>query len=172
MKHQDREFRKLIRDQDRAFRESYPALAGITVAKAKPLLRRSPDADPSFVRLGYDGKGKPIPLDTATRLQHMQAIGMTRSGKSKFLECLIRQDLIKDHGFILMDPHGGHRDSLFNETLDFIRVHRPSLFAKGKVFILSPNVDGQVVGFNPLASLPGVESSVIADTLLSAFEQA
>jgi len=172
VKRQDRELRKLIREQDRAFRKNYPALAGITVAKTKASLRRSPDADPSFVRLGYDGNGQGILLDTATRLQHLQAIGMTRSGKSKFLEYLIRQDLIKDHGFILMDPHGGHKDSLFNETLDFIRLDRPSLFAKGKVFILSPNVDGQVVGFNPLAKLPGVELSVIADTLLSAFEQA
>ena len=85
MKRQDREIRKIIREQDRAFRKNYPALAGITVAKAKPSLRRSPDADPSFVRLGYNGEGKPIPLDTATRLQHLQAIGMTRSGKSKFL---------------------------------------------------------------------------------------
>ena len=172
MNRRTRDIRKLIRAQDRDFRKNYPALAGVAVAAGKPALRRSPDADPCFVRLGYDAEGQAILLDTATRLQHLQAIGMTRSGKSKFLEYVIRQDLIKDHGMILMDPHGGHRDSLFNETLDFIRQHRPSLFAQGKVFILSPNVDGKVVGFNPLAKLPGVELSVIADTLLSAFEQA
>ncbi len=172
MNRRTRELRKLFRAQDRDFRNNYPAFAGVAIVASKPTLRRSPDADPSFVRLGYDAEGQAILLDTATRLQHLQAIGMTRSGKSKFLEYLIRQDLIKDHGMILMDPHGGHRDSLFNETLDFIRLHRPSLFAQGKVLILSPNVDGQVVGFNPLAKLPGVELSVIADTLLSAFEQA
>ena len=165
----DRGYQRWLRNSNQALQSAYPHLMGALSPNRR---RPSPDANPSFVRLGYDAEGEGVLLDTATRLQHLQAIGMTRSGKSKFLEYLIRQDLLKEHGFILMDPHGGHRDSLFHETLDFIRQHRPSLFAAGKVFILSPNAEGQVVGFNPLAKLPGVELSVIADTLLSAFEQA
>ena len=134
-------------------------------------LRATPFANPALVCLGKDDEGNSINLETRLRLEHMQVIGATRSGKSTFLEYLIKQDLLKGHGMVVMDPHGGHADSLFHKTLDFIREHRPRLLTQGKVFILSPNVPGQVVGFNPLAPLPGAKISVISDTLLSAFER-
>ena len=37
---------------------------------------------------------------------HFYIIGSTGSGKTKFLEHLLLQDLTNDHGFGLIDPHG------------------------------------------------------------------
>lgn len=40
------------------------------------------------------------------RATHMQVLGATGSGKSKFLEHLIRQDIRRRRGLCLIDPHG------------------------------------------------------------------
>ena len=50
--------------------------------------------------------GAPVYIDPKTRSTHMQIIGSTGEGKSKFMEHLIREDIINDHGLCLIDPHG------------------------------------------------------------------
>ena len=56
--------------------------------------------------LGYDALGRPIRLTPEERKTHMHVIGSSGSGKSKFLESMMRGDLQNRQGFCLIDPHG------------------------------------------------------------------
>ena len=163
MTERERTIRAWQEEQAKAFAAQYPLLASQEKAPTT--------GGPVPVRYGYDDAQERVIVDMKTRLEHAQIIGASGSGKSTFLEYVIKQDINNGNGVVVLDPHGGHEDSLFNKLLDFIRVHRPRLIEQGKVHILSPNTREYVVGFNPLAPLPGTDLSVIADALCSAFER-
>jgi len=50
------------------------------------------------------------------RATHLYVIGATGTGKTKFLEFLIRQDVEKENGFGVIDPHG----DLFEDVKGFL----------------------------------------------------
>jgi type IV secretory pathway VirB4 component len=54
--------------------------------------------------------GEPLILTREQRSRHLYVTGSTGSGKSKFLEYLIRQDIVEWRksgcGLLLLDPHG------------------------------------------------------------------
>ncbi len=54
------------------------------------------------------------------RARHMYVVGKSGSGKSKFLELLLRQDIAYGHGLCLIDPSGEMAEGL----LDFIPEER------------------------------------------------
>jgi len=56
--------------------------------------------------LDHDACGRPVRLTPEEREAHMHVIGSSGSGKSKFLEQMIREDLGNRQGFCLIDPHG------------------------------------------------------------------
>ena len=60
--------------------------------------------------VGYDD-GEPLFLSEKVRATHMQVIGASGTGKTKFLEHLIRQDILNGRGLCLLDPTGNlYRD--------------------------------------------------------------
>jgi len=69
--------------------------------------------------LGTDAAGGQMALRPDERRTHMHVIGSSGSGKSKFLECLIRQDLTSQQGFCQIDPHG----TLYRDVLDYCAHH-------------------------------------------------
>ena len=61
--------------------------------------------------------GKPLMLTKEQRSRHLYVTGSTGSGKSKFLEYLIRQDILNwrksdECGLLLLDPHGAIYDGI------------------------------------------------------------
>jgi DNA helicase HerA-like ATPase len=65
------------------------------------------------------GGGKPLMLTKEQRSRHLYVTGSTGSGKSKFLEHLIRQDIMNwrkggECGLLLLDPHGAIYDGLMH----------------------------------------------------------
>jgi DNA helicase HerA-like ATPase len=61
--------------------------------------------------------GEPLILTKEQRSRHLYVTGSTGSGKSKFLEYLIRQDILNwrksgECGLLLLDPHGAIYDGL------------------------------------------------------------
>jgi putative protein kinase ArgK-like GTPase of G3E family len=61
--------------------------------------------------------GEPLMLKKEQRSRHLYVTGSTGSGKSKFLEHLIRQDIMNwrkggECGLLLLDPHGAIYDGL------------------------------------------------------------
>ena len=59
-------------------------------------------------------------VDRRDRARHMYVVGKSGSGKSKFLELLLRQDIAYGYGLCFIDPHG----EIIEEILDFIPESR------------------------------------------------
>lgn len=79
------------------------------------------------------------------RENHTHVLGSTGTGKSKFLEALIRQDILnKGCGLCLLDPHG----SLYDEILLYASHRYPNL--ADRIILFNPADDKNVVGFNPI----------------------
>lgn len=58
------------------------------------------------LHIGFNAVGKPLRVEPGRRLIHQHVIGSSGSGKSKFLELMIRGDIAGGQGFCLIDPHG------------------------------------------------------------------
>ena len=89
-------------------------------------------------------------LSPENRQHHTHIIGSTGTGKSKFLELLIRNDIADPNvGLCLIDPHG----SLYDEVLHYVAHEKPELAERLVLFNPAQETE-HIIGFNP----------VIADT--------
>ena len=80
-------------------------------------------------------------IDRHRAQTHMHVIGSSGTGKSKFLEWLIRQDVKSGRGFCLIDWHG----TLYRDVVDYLSVVDP----RKPVILLNPSAPRLIVGFNP-----------------------
>lgn len=87
-----------------------------------------------------------IALTQQERENHTHIIGSTGTGKSKFIELLLRKDIEnRNCGLCLIDPHG----SLYEEVLSYVAQVRPSLADRFVLFNPAGEYE-QIVGFNPI----------------------
>lgn len=93
-------------------------------------------------------------LDPKERATGMHVIGSPGSGKSKFLEWLIRQDIDAGHGVALIDPHG----SLYADVLSHCAWERP----RRPVYCLDVSDPRRIFGFNAFRGHPGAPVSTQA----------
>lgn len=77
------------------------------------------------------------------RFTHMHILGATGTGKSKFMEGMIRRDILKRRGLCLIDPHG----SLYDDVLKFCAKRN----LKKRVILFDASEDDYVIGFNPVS---------------------
>jgi len=110
--------------------------------------------------LGYDAAGRRIRLTSDDRKTHMHVIGSSGSGKSKFLEWMIRGDLRNRQGFCLIDPHG----TLYNDVL---RYCAHDLLDR-EIILLNLAESNSIIGFNPFQRAPDGEVSVQVDRRIAA----
>ena len=82
------------------------------------------------------------------RRRHLYIIGKTGMGKSKMLELLIKSDIEKNHGVILLDPHG----DLLKNVCNYIPQER-----RKDVIYFNPADTEYPIGFNPLANVNSFE---------------
>jgi len=109
---------------------------------------------------GYAADKKPITLNADERKTHMHVIGSSGTGKSKFLESLIRQDLRNRQGFCLIDPHG----SLYHDVLNYCAFK----VLKRDIILLDLSSPESVIGFNPFKQEHGGDVSVQVDRRIAA----
>lgn len=97
--------------------------------------------------VGKTADGKTIYLDDRTRSTHMHIIGSTGEGKTKFMEHMIRWDIMNNNGLTLIDPHGHLCEDLIRwaETHHLMEGPRPK-----KILIFDPHDAKWTFGFNPL----------------------
>ena len=147
-------------------RAAYLALHPRLALKETPM--QASTARPyDLITLGIDDLGRVLKIDDKPRLEHSHVIGATGCGKSTFLLNCILQDIMRGRGVCVLDPHGGHPDSLLNMVLRFLHDHQ--WFASKRVHIIAPNIRELVVGLNPLAPLPDTDPAVIAGAMQEAF---
>jgi len=75
-------------------------------AKSAPAPAEIPDEGLFFGTSTYRGLRRPVFISDIDRQRHMYIIGKTGTGKSKFLQSLILQDIVAGKGLCFMDPHG------------------------------------------------------------------
>ncbi|WP_299632358.1 DUF87 domain-containing protein [uncultured Roseobacter sp.] len=75
---------------------------------------------------------------------HMQVIGLSRMGKSYFLEHMIRQDIAKGAGVCVIDPHG----ELYTNLVEWLAAN--DVHKKRRIHLIHPAQGKWSVGLNPL----------------------
>ena len=143
----------------------------------EPLVRfRSPN--PDELALGWAGgkdetsgqevhQLKGIPQEV--RDTHFYVIGASGSGKTRFLETLIKQDIENDLGFGVIDPHGDLTEDI-KGYLYIFHKDNPE-FLHERVVLIDPTNKEQVVAFNPLEITKGESAASIASELTEAFKK-
>jgi len=110
--------------------------------------------------LGHGADEQPILLSPEDRQAHMHVIGSSGSGKSKFLESLMRQDLKERQGFCLIDPHG----TLYRDVLEYCAFK----VLKRDIILLNLSDPSHVIGFNPFRRSGRGDISVQVDRRIAA----
>lgn len=107
--------------------------------------------------------GQRFGFDEADREHHTHIIGSTGTGKSKFIELLVRHDLANTKaGMCLLDPHG----SLYDDVLHYVAHERPEL--ADRLVLFNPAQETEhVIGFNPVVS-DSDRLDYLLDSLISA----
>jgi hypothetical protein len=107
-------------------------------------------------------KPHPVTLDEDERRKtHMLVVGSPGSGKSKFLEWLIRRDIGNRQGLCLLDIHG----SLYQDVKRWLSYN---YYLTRDVILLDPSDGEHVKGFNPFRSKKGVEIDVQVEGMVQA----
>ncbi|MBN2095986.1 type IV secretory system conjugative DNA transfer family protein [Candidatus Peregrinibacteria bacterium] len=78
------------------------------------------------------------------RRRHLYTVGKSGSGKSKFLELLIRQDFLDGEGVAVLDPHG----DLIDNVLRYVPENRVN-----DVVLFDPSDVNFPIAFNPLMNV-------------------
>ncbi len=97
---------------------------------------------------------------------HFYIVGATRSGKTKFLEFLIWQDIIQGKGFGVIDPHG----DLIENIKGLLYLYSEKSL-KNDVVLIDPSDLKNTATFNPLEKTKGITSGELAGELILAFEK-
>ncbi len=100
------------------------------------------------------------------RSTHFYVIGATGTGKTRFLEYLITQDIDNGEGFAVIDPHGDLTENIkgwlyFKTQKDFQK----------DIILIEPANSERTVSFNPLEPMPGISSAEIAGELVEVFKK-
>ena len=101
-----------------------------------------PDPD---VRAGIAKDGV-IKLPYSARGAHMHVIGRTRSGKSRFIADLIRQDIVNGHGVCVIDPHG----ELYDLTINWLAQNKRIAERRKNIHPVRFTDLGTTFRYNPL----------------------
>lgn len=105
------------------------------------------------ILLGHDAAGRAVKLTPQMRRStHMHVIGGSGTGKSKFLEWIIRRDIREGNGLCLIDWHG----TLYNDVVRYCAyqdVGLPGDFSS--VVLLNPSNPDFITGFNPFVASTG-----------------
>jgi type IV secretory pathway TraG/TraD family ATPase VirD4 len=133
------------------------------------------DYTPDMLSLGwYYSEGKRqfqmAKIPHKDRAVHMYVIGASGSGKTKFLEFPIQQDVRLGNGFGIIDPHG----DLIEETKGFLaeyyrKTQDESIF--DRVVVIDPTDPKYTVAFNVLEIPEGVEPIEQAQELIMVFKR-
>ena len=102
-----------------------------------------------FVGWQADGKAVTIP-EEARRATHTHVIGGSGTGKSKFLEWMIRQDLYEGQGLCVLDWHG----TLYKNVLEWCAYHDIGLLKDfRRLILLNLSEPNFITGFNPFMNV-------------------
>lgn len=105
------------------------------------------------------------------RATHMYVVGATGTGKTKFLEFLIWQDIANNNGFGVIDPHGDLIEDIKGILASRYLEDMDREIIEDRVILVDPTDDNYTVTFNPLEAIDGVSVAEQAGELVSSFKK-
>ena len=114
-----------------------------------------------FARQNFRGYHHIFGICQPDRLFHMYTIGKTGTGKSTFLETMIRQDITVGRGFCLIDPHG--------DLVERVAAAIPPARSADLQYLNVPDLS-QPFGYNPLHRVGVSFIPLAASGILEAFK--
>lgn len=105
------------------------------------------------------------------RATHLYVVGATGTGKTKFLEFLIRQDIANGHGFGVIDPHGDLIEDIKGFLACRYLYNEDEEAVAERVVLIDPTDPEYTVTFNPLEKIAGVSVAEQAAELISSFKK-
>jgi len=115
-----------------------------------------------FARTNFHGDRRIFGIRRADRRTHMYLIGKTGTGKSTLLGVMIRQDMEKGHGLVLLDPHG----DLIEQVLPWVPAQR-----RGDLIYFNVADASSPLGFNLLERIPLAARPLAASGILEVFKK-
>ena len=112
-----------------------------------------------------------VGMANADRATHMYAVGASGTGKTKFLESLIRQDINQGRGFGVIDPHGDLIEDVKAYLFSLRGKEKEDAFLSDRIVLIDPTDPIRTVSFNPLERIPGKLPEEQASELLLAFKK-
>ena len=100
---------------------------------------------------------------------HFYVVGTTRSGKTRFLESLIKQDIENGLGFGVIDPHGDFTEDI-KGYLYALYKDEPELLQE-RVVLIDPTDKINVATFNPLERTDKESAEATVLELTDAFKE-
>lgn len=94
--------------------------------------------------IGGDFVGE-VTAPEKSRKRHHHIVGSNGSGKSRFIQSLIRQDIRAGRGVVLIDPHG----TLCTDIIQWLAEH-PRLAKHRKIRVFDVGKGDNILSFNPL----------------------
>ncbi|MFH0852619.1 MAG: hypothetical protein V1845_03380, partial [bacterium] len=122
-----------------------------TTEKGESVIRQRPP-NPDELALGWadgedDETGSEVTQLKGVKQSHRDAhfyiVGATRSGKTKFLESLIEQDIKNGFGFGVIDPHGDLTEDVKGYL--WLCSGRSQEFVQEKVVLIDPTDENRTV---------------------------
>jgi hypothetical protein len=135
------------------------------------------DHVPHILDLGwYDSEGKDefqmAKIAERDRATHCYVIGVTGTGKTKFLEFLIQQDIRSGNGFGVIDPHGDLIEDIKGfRAIYYLVSEGQTEDAASRVVLIDPTDPNFTVTFNPIEALPNVSTTEQVNELIAAFRK-
>ncbi len=113
-----------------------------------------------------DKRGR-VHISEDVRSTHMQIVGASKTGKSKLLEHMIREDIKDGKGLCLIDPHG----NLYDKIVDWCALNGIDEYQN--IHLFEPTAKGWAFGFNPLhyGTTDREEVDFSIDSVLRVFTQ-
>ncbi len=108
-------------------------------------------------------------IEEKDRATHFYVVGATGTGKTKFLEYLVKQDIEKKNGFGVIDPHGDLIEDIKDLLLFYYSPDDSEI--SEKVVLIDPTDPKYTVTFNPLEKLQNVSIPEQANGLVSSFKK-
>ncbi|MBL6751416.1 MAG: type IV secretion system DNA-binding domain-containing protein [Nevskia sp.] len=108
----------------------------------------------------HRGVREPVTLGTSERLAHTMIVGASGTGKSMLLVNMIRQDIERGEGVLVLDPHG----DLIDDVLAGVPANRAD-----DVILFDPSDNAYPIGFNVLDAASERERILLASDLVAVF---
>jgi hypothetical protein len=98
---------------------------------------------------------------------HFYIVGASGSGKTKFMETIIEQDILGGVGFGVIDPHS----DLTENTKGQLYRLKDAEFLRNRVIVIDPTDKERTICFNPLEKVEGVPIAAIANEVVDSFRK-